>query len=155
MIYVDFNSVVKKGQLLAEIDRTALQSSVDEAEASLDNARAELTYQESSFNRIKALMEKNLVASADYDLARYNYENSKANLKRRKRQSSKQGQPRRPSVLNIWLIPKHASKRISCPRVCRLLIRPMTKKSGSKPRQQRSGRSSMTASVERTRSTPL
>ena len=81
-IYVDFNSVVKKGQLLAEIDKTALQSSVDESEASLDNAKAELDYQEASFRRVKALSDKKLVASADYDLAKYNYEKAKASLKR-------------------------------------------------------------------------
>ncbi len=80
-IHVDFNSVVKKGQLLAEIDQTSLKSSVDEAEASLDNAKAELEYQESTFKRVSALRDKKLVADADYDLAKYNYDKSKSSLK--------------------------------------------------------------------------
>jgi HlyD family secretion protein len=80
-LYVDFNSVVKKGQLLAEIDKTSLQSSLDEAEASLDNAKAELEYQLSTYERIKALSDKQLVAKADYDQAKYNYDKAKASIK--------------------------------------------------------------------------
>lgn len=80
-LYVDFNSVVKKGQLLAEIDKTSLQSSLDEAEASLDNAKAELEYQLSTYERIKVLSDKQLVAKADYDQAKYNYDKAKASMK--------------------------------------------------------------------------
>jgi len=80
-LYVDFNSVVKKGQILAELDKTALKSQVEQAEASYADAQAEMTYQEATFNRTKALYEKNLVAEADFDLAKYNYEKSKSTLK--------------------------------------------------------------------------
>lgn len=80
-LYVDFNSVVKKGQILAELDKTALKSQVEQAEASYADAQAEMTYQEATFNRTKALSEKNLVAEADFDLAKYNYEKSKSTLK--------------------------------------------------------------------------
>jgi HlyD family secretion protein len=80
-IYVDFNSHVKKGQLLAEIDKTQLLANVDNAKASLDDAKAEVTYQEANYNRIKALHDKNLVAQTDYDLAFYNYSKAQASLK--------------------------------------------------------------------------
>lgn len=80
-LYVDFNSSVKKGQILAELDKTALKSSVDQALASLENAKAEKAYQEATFKRTKALFDKSLVAEADYDLARYNYEKSMSSLK--------------------------------------------------------------------------
>jgi len=76
-LYVDFNSPVKKGQILAELDKTALKSSVEQSQATLDNAKAEVEYQASNFERSKALWEKNLIAKADYDQARYNYEKSK------------------------------------------------------------------------------
>jgi len=80
-LYVDFNSPVKKGQVLAELDKTALRSSVQQALATLENAKAEMEYQESIFERSNALWEKNLIAEADYDQAKYNYDRSKATLK--------------------------------------------------------------------------
>jgi len=80
-LYVDFNSPVKKGQVLADLDKVALQSSVDQAQASLDQAKAEMEYQSSTFDRTKALYDKALVAQADFDLAKYNYEQAKAALK--------------------------------------------------------------------------
>lgn len=80
-LYADFNSVVKKGQLLAELDKTPLLASLDNAKASLDNAKATMVYQESNYNRVKALHDKKLVAESDYDLALYNYQTAKANLK--------------------------------------------------------------------------
>jgi len=80
-LYADFNSHVKKGQLLAELDKTQLLASLENARASLDDAKAEVTYQEATYNRTKALHDKNLVAQTDYDLALYNYSKAKANLK--------------------------------------------------------------------------
>ena len=80
-LYVDFNSPVKKGQVLAELDKTALRSSVQQALATLDNAKAEMDYQESNYERSRALWEKNLIAEADYDQAKYNFDRSKATLK--------------------------------------------------------------------------
>jgi HlyD family secretion protein len=88
-LYVDFNSPVKKGQVLAELDKTALKSNVDQALATLDNAKAEMEYQQSNFERTKALYEKNLVAKADFDLAKYNYEKSTATLKNSQAQYDK------------------------------------------------------------------
>lgn len=80
-IYVDFNSHVKKGQLLAELDKTPLQTQVQQAEASLDAAKSELEFQTATYERYKALLEKNLVAQADFDQIKYNYDNSKSSLK--------------------------------------------------------------------------
>lgn len=88
-LYADFNSPVKKGQVLAELDKTALKSSVDQALATLDNSRAEMEYQQSNYERSKALYEKNLISQADYDLAKYNYDKSKATLKNAQAQYDK------------------------------------------------------------------
>jgi HlyD family secretion protein len=80
-IYVDFNSFVKKGQLLAEIDKTPLIASMEDAQASLDDANAEYTYQSKNYDRIKALFDKALVAKSDFDQAIYSFEKAKAGLK--------------------------------------------------------------------------
>lgn len=79
-VYVDFNDYVKQGQVLARLDETSLKAQVDQSQASVDMAQAQLTYQEATFKRLKALYEKNLIAQADYDQALFNYENSKASL---------------------------------------------------------------------------
>lgn len=88
-LYVDFNSQVKKGQVLAELDKTALRSGVQQSLATLDNAKAEMEYQASNYERSKALYEKNLIAQADHDQARYNHEKSKATLKNSQAQYDK------------------------------------------------------------------
>lgn len=80
-LYVDFNSKVKRGEVLAELDKTALKSSAEQSLATLDNSKAEMEYQASNYERSKALYEKNLIAQADYDQAKYNYEKSVASLK--------------------------------------------------------------------------
>jgi len=79
-VYVDFNDVVKKGQLLAEIDRKSLQNQLEQSKATVDQAKAQLELQEATFNRMKALYEKKLIAQLDYDQALYNYENAKASI---------------------------------------------------------------------------
>lgn len=80
-LYVDFNSKVKKGEVLAEMDKTPLIASMNDAEAAMENAKAQLTYQEANYNRIKPLYDKNLVSQSDYDQALFNYQTAKANLK--------------------------------------------------------------------------
>lgn len=77
-VYVDFNDVVRKGQLLAQLDETSLKAQVEQSQAQVDQAIAQLTYNESTHNRLKALYEKNLISQADFDQAVFNYENSKA-----------------------------------------------------------------------------
>lgn len=80
-LYVDFNSKVKKGQLIAELDKSTLQSNLENAEADLSNAEAELEYQKSIFERNEKLFEKEMISESDYDLSRYNYKRSVASLK--------------------------------------------------------------------------
>ena len=57
-IYVDYNSVVKKGQVIAELDKTNLVSELTSAQSNLANAQSNLTYQTANFNRYKTLYEK-------------------------------------------------------------------------------------------------
>jgi len=59
-LYADFNSIVKEGQLIAQIDPTFLQQSVNDASASLERAKAQAADAERVFNRTKSLLEKNL-----------------------------------------------------------------------------------------------
>ncbi len=80
-IYVDFNSPVKKGQLLAEIDKTPLQTQVQQAQASLDDSKSEVEFQTAAFERFKALLDKKLVAQADFDQVKYSHSKALANLK--------------------------------------------------------------------------
>lgn len=78
-IFVDFNSYVKKGQLLAKIDTTNLAASLEQTRAALDNAKADLDYQEANYKRLEPLFAKNLISQADYDQAVYNLNKSRAN----------------------------------------------------------------------------
>lgn len=79
-LYADFNSVVKKGQLLAKLDETMLQSSLDQSKATLMNAQADLDYQKNNYQRMKALYDKNLLAQADFDQVEYNYKQAQAGV---------------------------------------------------------------------------
>lgn len=80
-IYVDFNSVVKKGDLLAVLDKSSLESSLASSKANLDQAIAKFNYEKSNYQRVKALYDKKLIAAAEYDLALYNYRSSEASVK--------------------------------------------------------------------------
>lgn len=80
-LYVDFNSVVKKGQLIAELDKSTLLSDLETKEADVNRAQAEYDYQESNLARMKVLNDQEMLATSDYDLAIYNYKISKASLK--------------------------------------------------------------------------
>ncbi len=83
-ITVDFNSVVKKGQLLAQLDETPLLAQLEQSKSTVDQAEAQVKYQKSTYERYKALAEKKLIAQSDFDLAEYNYNNSVASLKNAK-----------------------------------------------------------------------
>jgi len=76
-LYVDYNSVVKKGQVIAELDRTNLISELNAQKASLASAQSSLNYQQSNFERYKTLYEKGLVSADEYESARLQYEQSK------------------------------------------------------------------------------
>jgi len=79
-IYVDFNSQVKKGQLLAQIDETPLLAQLAQSKASVDQSEAEVKYQKATYERYKVLVEKKLIAQSDFDLAEYNYNKAVATL---------------------------------------------------------------------------
>jgi HlyD family secretion protein len=79
-VYVDFNDNVKQGQLLARLDETSLRAQVDQSQSAVNQAQAQLTYQEATYNRLKVLRDKDLIAQGDFDQAVFNYENSKGSL---------------------------------------------------------------------------
>ena len=86
-IYVDYNSVVKKGDLLAELDPSLFQANVEQASAKLNNAKASfakatstLNYKKNNYHRYKNLYEKNYVSKDDVELAQANYLQAKAEL---------------------------------------------------------------------------
>lgn len=77
-LYVDFNSVVKKGQVIAELDRSTLEADLKSGQANADQAAAELKYQTANFKRVKALYEKGVSSDTEYDQAEYSYLTAKA-----------------------------------------------------------------------------
>jgi len=79
-IFVDFNSLVKKGQLLAQLDETPLLAQLEQTKASVDQAEAQVKYQKATYDRYKALAAKKLIAQSDFDLAEFNYNNALGSL---------------------------------------------------------------------------
>ena len=77
-IYVDYNSVVTKGQLIAEMDRVTLQSELASKRASYDGAKAEYEYQKKLYERNEKLHAKQLIADTDYEQSLYNYQKAKS-----------------------------------------------------------------------------
>lgn len=69
-IYVDYNSPVKKGQVIAELDKTNLLSELRSATSQLEGAKSDLNYQRSNFARMKTLYGKGLISANDYESAR-------------------------------------------------------------------------------------
>jgi HlyD family secretion protein len=68
-LYADFNSVVKKGQVIARIDTTFLIQSVIDAQATLDKSKAQLADSKRTLDRAKDLLARQLMAQAEYDAA--------------------------------------------------------------------------------------
>jgi len=79
-IYVDYNSKVKKGQLLAVLDKTPLLAQLASTKAALASAQSQLTYQEANYNRIKQLFEKKAISETDYETALFQFSSAKANV---------------------------------------------------------------------------
>ncbi len=79
-IYVDYNSEVKKGQVIAELDKTNLMAALTSAESNLRNAQSNLDYQTNNHNRYKTLFEKGLVSANDYENARLTWEQARQQL---------------------------------------------------------------------------
>lgn len=84
-LFADYNSVVKKGELIAEIDKTLLESEVEAANANLESARSTYEYRKTNYERDRKLHDKKLISDYDYetsrneyDVARLSYQKSKA-----------------------------------------------------------------------------
>ncbi len=80
-LYADFNSVVKEGQVIAQIDPTFLQQAVKDAEASLERARAQYADAQRNGARTKALFDKGLESQANFDASQTTLETSSAAMK--------------------------------------------------------------------------
>lgn len=79
-VYVDYNSQVKAGQLIAELDKTNLKVSVSEAQISYEKALNELNYIKKNYERQKSLYADKLISEADFDEISYKYNNAKSSL---------------------------------------------------------------------------
>ena len=86
-LYGDYNSGVKKGQVIAELDKSNLVSelnsakaSLEQAKASLSSAESSLSYQVANFRRNKALYQKGLISGNDYESARLSYQTAMASV---------------------------------------------------------------------------
>ena len=100
-LYVDYNSVVKKGQVIAELDKTNLLSQLNSAKAALASAKANVAsaqdnvvkvqadlcsaeanigYQRANFNRYNTLHNKGVISATDYENARLTYQQAEASV---------------------------------------------------------------------------
>jgi len=80
-IYVDFNSVVKKGQILAELDKTNLQSDYNSQLLNLNSSKTQYDFQKKNFDRSNDLHTKSLISEIDFETARYNFELAQSTYK--------------------------------------------------------------------------
>ncbi|HEV7704435.1 MAG TPA: efflux RND transporter periplasmic adaptor subunit [Gemmatimonadaceae bacterium] len=78
-IYVDFNSKVKKGQLIARIDPTLQQQAVEDAQAGVSRAQATLTQTKLEYDRNKILHDQKIVTDPEFNTAQLNYQLARAN----------------------------------------------------------------------------
>ena len=81
-ILVDYNSEVKKGQLIAELDKTVLESEYDSQLSTFYSNQNEYDYQKKNHERLMGLHEKNLVSDSDYETAEYQYEKARRALEK-------------------------------------------------------------------------
>ena len=80
-LYVDYNSTVKKGQVIAELDRTNLESEVASQQANMRSAQSELDYQKKNYARYAELYRKQLVSASEYDVALESYRKAQEQVK--------------------------------------------------------------------------
>lgn len=80
-IYVDYNSEVHRGQIIAELDKTNLLSKLASAQSNLSNAQSSLNYQSANYKRYKTLFDKGLVSANDYENAKLSYEQALQQVK--------------------------------------------------------------------------
>ena len=80
-LYVDYNSIVKKGQVIAELDKTNLISELNRAKADLSSAQSTLNYETANYNRYKTLYDKGLVSANDYENARLSFDKAQQTVR--------------------------------------------------------------------------
>ncbi len=80
-LYADFNSVVKQGQIIAQIDSTFLVQAVKDAEANYDRAKAQYEDSQRNFARTKTLLDRGLESQVNYDASLTTYQSNAASLK--------------------------------------------------------------------------
>lgn len=88
-IYVDYNSVVKKGQVIAELDKTNLTSELNTAKANLAIAQSSLNYETDNYKRYKTLYSKGLVSADEYESAKLSYDKALQTVVSQKEQLTK------------------------------------------------------------------
>jgi HlyD family secretion protein len=76
-LFVDYNSVVKKGQVIAELDKTNLISELNTARANLSSAESSANYELANYNRYKTLYDKGLVSADEFESAQLSYRKAK------------------------------------------------------------------------------
>ena len=81
-IYVDYNSKVKKGDILLEIEPSVLQASVDEAKASLVSAESQRNYAKSEYERNKILYDDGFISRAELEQSQTTYEQAEQSVNR-------------------------------------------------------------------------
>lgn len=79
-IYVDFNDVVRRGQIIARIDTTLLVSSVEDAHAALSRNQAQLDFARTEFERVQNLYDKNFATEVEYNQVKYNLDLAQTNM---------------------------------------------------------------------------
>ena len=80
-LYVDYNSEVKKGQVIAELDKTNLMSELSSAKANLHSAQSNLSYQKANYNRYQTLYSKGLISANDFEQARLSFEQAQQQVR--------------------------------------------------------------------------
>lgn len=85
-LYVDYNSLVKKGQVIAELDKTNLLSELNTAKANMASAQSQLNYQNANMKRYQTLYQKGLVSADDYENALLTYRQAKEQVATAKEQ---------------------------------------------------------------------
>ncbi|WP_179315372.1 efflux RND transporter periplasmic adaptor subunit [Winogradskyella undariae] len=82
-VLVDYNSEVKEGQLIAELDKTNLKASLTQAQASYDNAVSQRNYTQTIYERQKTLFNNQVISKSDFDDAEYSYQTAKGTVTQR------------------------------------------------------------------------
>ena len=81
-INVDFNSKVKKGQIIAELDKSKLKATLTQAEIAFRSAETDYKYKESTYNRVKKLSESHSASAVELETAEYNMNSAKLAVER-------------------------------------------------------------------------